>query len=1108
MSRVLTLGAGAAKSSPVGTPINVLKLELGEGIGDRFFSDRDLGTGNGLSALNAQGRVSDWGRVSLALAERAISTINDGCVELLDADGALRALFRQVEFQRKRATLYQYFEGLGESDLAPVLVGVIDSPVRWDESRAALRFDITDISTMHRATVGTPASRGTFPLVAERDEDRTLPLVYGRVPRAEAVHAVSGATAVLVRACRNDDVRLFMDDASGFPQNTTLRIRIELELLEGHFEGNTFHVSARGLGLLTGRHTSRVADMFHVEDSSLPGGDNAYAGHFIRMTDPGDNEHHRPIIYYSADLHRLRYMPPIIYDNAYWTAPAGTAYDITTWARPHPAGTGVYLAQESFVYILNDAPSKKVKQLYGYGRVLGESIFEDGQKEALDIEGWAPMDPNHYTVNLNDTTTFPGLGHAVTTATFRHNPKELYPRLKDDRLWADVEGIDGAGDGTGALVENPAEVIRNVLTRRMGLTAAELDEASFTQAAQELGGFRMGFALDRAWDGLHLCADLAFQGRCALLWEDGKARLRVIKNRLGSAAATLDANGVEEGSVRIGRTALKELASEVEARFGQGKDRKAVVLRDAGVESAYGRRVRSIDLWAYNDRRTAVSAARFWLDRWKRLYEEVRLTAFLNALELQRSDTVTLDLPALFATGAKGEVREIDHEPGDGERRRMDRLTLSLRLPVVAGCASTCETECESGGESGCLTACEATAESGCWQCETQCETLCELACTTEAELNCIVNDTGGGSWHGCGGCETSCEMTCETGCESGCETGCQSQCEGTCESGCEGGCESGCETSCEEGCQTVCETGNESGCQTGCETSCEIACESAGCQTNCEAGCETGCESSCEAGCEGCETECQTGCEVNCELGCEAASCETGCELSCQTGCQVNCELSCEATACETGCEITCEVGCEVSCELSCEATACETGCETSCEVGCETQCELACEATSCEMGCETNCEVGCETVCESTCETNCELSCQTGCESGCETDCETGCETGCQTGCEVECETGCESSCETGCELNCELVCETGTEGYQDDMFYCMNETIHLASDCSDLPILVVVECWLGQDMPPAEGFGCRNDIELYRQYHLKYGPEETCPRTFEPTDACSDY
>jgi hypothetical protein len=1074
MTRSLTQPAEGAKNSPAGTPVSILKLEFGGGTGDRYYADRDLGAGSGLSALNAQGRVSDWGQVSLALAERALSTIADGCVELLDADGSLRTLFRQVEFQRKRATLFQYFEGLGESDLAPVLVGMVDAPVRWEESRAALRFDITDISTRHRVTVGTPASRGTFPLVAERDEDRILPLVFGRVPRAEGVHAVSGATATLVRACRSDDVRLFVEDASAFPQNETIQVRMELELIEGHFEGNTFHVASRGLDLLTGRETTREADVFHLQDDTLPGGENEYAGHFIRLSDPGDTQHHRPIAYYSAEVHRLRYMPPIIYDNAYWAAPEGTAYDITSWARPHAAGTGMYLAQESFVYVLNDAPSKKLHQLYGYGRILKESLFEDGQKEALDIDGWAPIDPNHYAVNLNDTTTFPGLGHAVTTVTFRHNPKELYPRLKDDRLWADLEGVESAGDGSGALVENPAAVVRDVLEGRLGLVASELDGDSFTQAAQELAGFRMGFALDRSWDALHLCADLAFQGRCALLWEDGKARLRVIKNRLGTAAATLDAEGVEEGSVRIGRTALKELASEVTARFGQGKDRKAVVLRDAAVESAYGRRVREMDLWAYNDRRTAVSVARFWLDRWKHLYEEVRLTAFLNALELQRADTVALDLPALFGAGLKGEVREIVHEPGDGERRRMDRLTLSLRLPVEAGCSAACETACESGGESGCLLACEVEAESGCWQCETQCETLCELACTTEAELHCIVSDTDGGSWHGCGSCETSCETVCEAQCESACETGCELACETACELACESGCQSGCEVSCESGCQSACEVA----CETGCETSCEV-----GCETSCELGCEaTGCET-------GCEVSCEVGCETSCEMACEATACETGCEVSCEVGCETSCELGCEATGCETGCEVSCEVGCETSCELGCEATGCETGCETSCEIGCE---------VSCETGCETECETGCEV----SCETGCEISCQTGCE----TSCETGCETSCETGCETSCETGCETICETGCEVSCETGCETGGEGYQEDKYYCLNEYVHLDPDCEDVPMLINVECRLGQDMPPSEGFGCWDDMEVYRQYHVMYGPVDECPQGGQG-DACED-
>ena len=876
MTRSLTSATQTQRALTSTSPANILKIAFGGETGTRYYADRDLGSGDGLSPLNAQGRVLVWGRISLVLAEQKAPALGDCTIEMADPDGTLEDIFKAVELQRKKVTLYQYFENLGESDLVPIMAGIINAPVRWIEKSGSLRFDITDISTFYRATVGCVADRDTFPTVAERDENKVLPLVFGRVTRSPAVQAKAGAAATLVRACTATDTRLYVDDASHFPQNQTIQIRIEKELIQGQFQGNTFHVDARGIELVSSSTVTAAAGMFHLEDDTLPGEENEYAGYFIRVTDPGDTVHHRRIHYYSAELHRICYIPEVLYNEAQWEIPAGTTYAITSWARSHEAGLPVYFVQENYVYILNDAPSKAVRSLVAYGQVLEETALTGGKREVLDIKGWIPVDPNDYTLNLNDTTSFPDLGRPVTTATFRLNPKELYPQLKSDDLWADIEGVESEGDGTGTLLENPADIIKALLSRWMGVEDAELDTASFTLAASELAGLRMAFTLARQWDALHLCADLAFQARCALLWDDGKARLVVLKNCVGTPSAELGAGQVVADSLQRGRTDIRHLASEVIGRFRSGGETPTVVVRDSAVEALYGRRVKTINLWSYDDRRMAVTIARFWLERWKYLYEEVRLTTFLTSLELQPNDVVTLNLTDHFPAAQRATIREIIHQPGMGEAGIMDAITLGLRLPVAAGCDSTCETECESWGESGCLLYCEVQAELGCWQCETQCEALCELACTTEAEIHCIVSDTGGGGGGGCGGCETSCEAGCETGCEAACETSCEAACETTCQGGCESSCEAGCEVACEAACETSC----EAGCEVGCETGCEIACE-----TSCETACETGCEASCETSCEtGCETSCEDSCEIACESGCET-SCESACETSCQTG-------------------------------------------------------------------------------------------------------------------------------------------------------------------------------------------------------------------------------
>ena len=113
MTRSLTAGATTSKNAATGTPINILKLELGGAVGTVYCSDRGLGTGDGSTWDNAQGRVVDWGSIAALLSESGGHAVGDAFVELQDADKMFKGYLDTVEWQGKPATVYQLFDGLG-----------------------------------------------------------------------------------------------------------------------------------------------------------------------------------------------------------------------------------------------------------------------------------------------------------------------------------------------------------------------------------------------------------------------------------------------------------------------------------------------------------------------------------------------------------------------------------------------------------------------------------------------------------------------------------------------------------------------------------------------------------------------------------------------------------------------------------------------------------------------------------------------------------------------------------------------------------------------------------------------------------------------------------
>lgn len=1021
MTRTLTGDIATQAAAASSTPIYYARLDIGGSVGTKWVADRDIGAADGSAWNAAIGCVTAWGTITAQLQEDPRFTpIGDMQLTLNDHDKTWHDWYKAVEFQNKRARIYVSYIGLVEADLTLIFDGIINDTPEWADDLRSFTLNLTDASTRRNKTIGTLADVDTFSGLSEESCDTEIvPIVFGKAKRVPCVPASVAPSCRLAKNCDHADTYIYVDDASRFPQNTPISIRMGDEIAGGSFAGNTFTATVRNANIRTSSVVSAGVNLRSFDDLNLSPNSGTYVGNYIHVTDAGFElgEDWRRISAYDGALRRLFYVVPFIKDSAEWEVPTGTVYDITTRSNnssvaTHLAGTSVRLVQADLIYIVADHACKSVSKVEAFGTT---KEFQ-GQSDNLnftDTPNFIGLDHDWYTVNLNDTTSFPALGHAVTTITLSKMPQDFIPSLDSNRLWADVDGAETNGDSTGALIENPADIIKELLTRAQwgNIEGAGYNAASFTAAQTRLAYLHPAFGLTKPWELLDLVADLSYQARSALNWNDGVAFLKVLDNESRGSVATLDTNSFEAGSIQRAYTSLREIANEINAVYEDRLDRKQVKVVDTGEQTALGRKVSERHFWAYRAKNEVLNAASFWLHRHKMIYEIVRLKGWLNLLARERVDTVELDYTSLFDAGQFGTIVSVRHSPGGGEGVTAPSIELEIRLPRHAGCSSICEANCETGGcESGCEFACEEQTES-CWQCETSCETLCELTgCTTTTEIWCATSDAGCDETGPCGACETSCTTSCEVdSCESSCTAACETDCTASCEaSACQAACElAACESSCETGCEGTCQTGCETGCEGTCQTGCEVACEA--CETGCEGGscqtgCETGCEGTCQTGCEtGCEGTCQTGCESSCESTCETG-CETGCETSCETGCETSCETGCE-TSCETGCETSCETGCELACQTGCEV-ACQTGCETSCETGCEVECETGAE--SCADTCETGCEWGCEQECE------------TGAES-CASTCETGCETACETGCQAACQTGCQTGCETGGEVSC---------------------------------------------------------------------------------------
>jgi hypothetical protein len=674
MVRTLTSSATTEKNRATGSkPRFVVRIDWGGGIGTKYYADHSeqetiyiLNT-LGENVLNTIGeqitlpglgvttesRLMNVSDIESALSKKAIQTVGAVSINLSDNDGTLRGYCDTTPLELKTAVLYQHFVGNTYSDFVPLLVGVVDDPVRWSEDGASLSFDITDLITGVDITVGHLADVADFVSVPDATKGACLPLVFGKVTKSKAVQVSGGLSGFLLASVYADATVLYIEGGQNFPQATPVTITIFTETISGHFDGKVFTI------------TSRPAPAFRLG-----------------------------------------------------------------------AGEPVRLGSDTAVFVANDARSKAVNKVWALRRyTIGAGGDHERQEEEL-----MEVPADRYTLNLNDTTTFPALGRALTTLAFATPLTALAgENWASDDVYVDIDGY--TPDGT-TLPENPADVIERLLVDFGGLSAAVIDTASFAAAETACGDRVFGFALSQQYDLRDLVADLTWQAGCAVMVIGEKIYLHAVTMAPGTSVTTLQATGqggVDVDSIKRQLTEVKELWSEVTVKYKpdlsglEENPTLQVSLKDATAAAAFGRRVekQELDFWAYRYPGFAKQVAQDYLNAHARQWHKATIRTYLDTLELTPLDWVTLSGLPYWTTGQKARIESVRHMPTN-EPDTPDTIEYELLLPIYPGCSGTDEALACQGAvehvcasETGCLGACEGA----------NCQTAGELICVTNAML-------------------------------------------------------------------------------------------------------------------------------------------------------------------------------------------------------------------------------------------------------------------------------------------------------------------------------------------------------------------------------------
>ncbi|GAB4332508.1 MAG: hypothetical protein Kow0099_04270 [Candidatus Abyssubacteria bacterium] len=265
-----------------------------------------------------------------------------------------------------------------------------------------------------------------------------------------------------------------------------------------------------------------------------------------------------------------------------------------------------------------------------------------------------------------------------------------FEELVSDHVTCDLEGIESAGDGSGSLIQNPAEVIRHMLTHLVGLGESCIDSASFEAAriSLERAGARFAFALQHQTKASRLLAALSEQAWARLVFESGSFRLVHRADLAGEPVRAIVPGAVVTGSSGVEHAGLDEVFNKIVAYHSRDYSKNGDLAdkytgfaeaEDSQSQSAFGPRERVLELSAVRDHDYAQTLVDDHLARHAAPARRYRWRSLLRDVSLERADRIEITDFEFDLLKARAEMVESSFIPG-GEYRRLDTIAFAAEL--------------------------------------------------------------------------------------------------------------------------------------------------------------------------------------------------------------------------------------------------------------------------------------------------------------------------------------------------------------------------------------------------------------------------------------------
>lgn len=747
MSKFVTTAMQTALSQKLGTePIIVLKIDWGSPIGVRYYADKQINTNgitiegriinlDGLDIMRYQdnyGAIGNFG-VNLDDTDKALWTIlNSVCVQNKFVDvyqyfAGMDIHDSLVLFTGAISSPVTWHEGEHKlsfsvySSFINDKVGIVVKPIE--------ELTGTDLTSPDVSSYG-----------------KVLPMVFGHPYMSPALRIGTGATSILAWDADIDftgtdvtkDKSLLIQDGHLFPQNKDIVLDINGLQMLGSF-GTPDLVTTRG-GIPNAPLDTIGTDTFTIEDNNVPY--DLLGARIYRPSDDSDDEDadeednsedtsaheisdphfawivtsqsikDKWVLVFDTDAgwmmnycvsqqgDKCKFREPwfsekpndndtdqgpflvLLGDNS--VATQASAYPLPFWdnvsfflsaadeIQPVPlfAGTQVRMIVQD-LWIANAFPNSNIRGVFAY-RNIKHWKYDPVKDQVLvtkEHKELCPVPSSYY-----DVIDYVYDGNHTTALLLDGPLSQIEDEEWQDELYIIQDGPYG-----------PNTV--NCIFGLIGNFAPDLgiDQESFDLVSGYLENYPSNFVIDSEHSVIELCQEIAWQARCSLTVVSNIVYLKYLSKAPLSVVGTMTLADIKFKSLLLEFTDTERMVTRAKGvwRYDLSKDKKLTVYYENNIKN-FGLKEKTWEFWIYDNRDLVQKSLRFWGKYYSECWRKFKLIGFLNALQLDLFDYITVNFGSTYPFGISSVGAVVEAWKYDSESLLID-LSLWTNIPAGAG---------------------------------------------------------------------------------------------------------------------------------------------------------------------------------------------------------------------------------------------------------------------------------------------------------------------------------------------------------------------------------------------------------------------------------------